>query len=75
MNGIPLNGGEMDDRDERLTYTVPEVARLLGLSRGAAYAAVNAREIPSLRIGRRTLVPRVGLERILGQVGLKQDGG
>jgi excisionase family DNA binding protein len=65
----------MDDRDERLTYTVPEVARLLGLSRGAAYAAVNAKEIPSLRIGRRTLVPRVGLERILGQVGLRQDRG
>jgi excisionase family DNA binding protein len=51
--------------EESLTYTVGEVARLLGLSRGSAYEAVAAGEIPSIRIGRRLLVPRAALHRML----------
>jgi excisionase family DNA binding protein len=50
---------------ERLTHTVPETARLLGISRGAAYEGVASGEIPSIRIGRRLLVPRVALRRML----------
>ena len=53
------------DTDQRLTYTVPEAARILGISRGAAYAAAAEGTIPTLRIGRRLLVPRVALERLL----------
>ncbi|MGA2805759.1 MAG: helix-turn-helix domain-containing protein [Acidimicrobiales bacterium] len=34
-----------------------EVARLLGLSRGTVYEAMHTGEIPSLRVGRRFLVP------------------
>jgi excisionase family DNA binding protein len=59
----------MSDQDGRLTYTVVEAAKLLGLSRMAAYAAVSTKEIPSLRIGRRVLVPRAALERMLVQAG------
>ncbi|KZM68086.1 helix-turn-helix domain-containing protein [Nocardia terpenica] len=43
---------------EAATYTVEEVAELLGLSRGNAYRAVRAGEIPAKRIGRRWVVPR-----------------
>ncbi len=50
---------------ERLVYTVAEVQELLGLSRGLAYEAINRGEIPSLRIGRRILIPRAALERLL----------
>jgi len=50
---------------DRLTLTVPEVARLLGISRGAAYAAAAERTIPTIRIGRRLLVPREALARLL----------
>jgi excisionase family DNA binding protein len=53
------------DADQRLTYTVPETARLLGISRGAAYAAAAERMIPTIRMGRRLLVPRAALERLL----------
>jgi excisionase family DNA binding protein len=53
------------DVDPRLTYTVPEAARLLGLSRGAAYAAAAERTIPTIRVGRRLLVPRAALARLL----------
>lgn len=52
---------------ERLTVTVPEAAKLLGVSRMTAYAAVREGAIPSLRIGRRVLVPKVALDRLLMQ--------
>lgn len=42
----------------RLTYTVPEVAYLLNLSRGLAYQYVREGVIPAERIGRRWVVPR-----------------
>jgi excisionase family DNA binding protein len=41
----------------RATATVDEVAALYGVSRGAAFDAVHAGRIPSLRVGRRILVP------------------
>jgi excisionase family DNA binding protein len=50
---------------ERLTITIPEVAELLGISRGAAYSAAGEQTIPTIRIGRRLLVPRVALDRLL----------
>jgi len=50
--------GQRDPMNERLTFTVDEVARLLGISRSGAYDSIARGEIPSLRIGRRVLVPR-----------------
>jgi excisionase family DNA binding protein len=47
------------------TLTVEEAARVLGISRGTAYKAVRAGEIPSIRIQRRLLVPRLALDRLL----------
>lgn len=49
----------------RLTLTVEEAAMLLGISRAFAYEAVRRGEIPSIRIGRRVLVPRVALDRLV----------
>ncbi len=46
--------------------TVEEAAATLGISRAGAYDAVRRGEIPSIRIGRRVLVPRAALHRILG---------
>lgn len=51
---------------ERLTMTVDEAAAALGISRAFAYEAVTRNEIPHVRIGRRILVPRAALERMLG---------
>ena len=50
---------------DRLTLTVTEVAEALGISRMSAYAAVRTGVIPSVRIGRRVLVPRVALDRLV----------
>jgi excisionase family DNA binding protein len=57
----------------RLTATVPETARLLGVSRMTAYAAVRAGVIPSIRIGRRVLVPLAALDRLLGGAAGRQS--
>ncbi|MFH1330241.1 MAG: helix-turn-helix domain-containing protein [Actinomycetota bacterium] len=46
--------------------TVSETARLLRISRGAAYEAIRTGQIPHLRIGRRILVPTALLMRLLG---------
>lgn len=53
-----------DDRDE-LVLTVDETRVLLKISRTATYEAIRRGEIPSIRIGRRVLVPMAGLKEML----------
>jgi excisionase family DNA binding protein len=48
-----------------LTYTLNEAARRLGISRALAYEAAQRGELPVCRIGRRVLVPRAALLRLL----------
>jgi excisionase family DNA binding protein len=51
---------------ERLTYTVSEVAQLLGISRSKAYDLVAAGLLPVVPLpGRRKLVARAVLERLV----------
>jgi len=52
---------------ERLTYSVwPDLAEILGLGRNGAYKAVNRGDIRAIRIGRRILIPKAEIERLLG---------
>lgn len=51
---------------ERATYTIEEVAKMLGVGRSSAYQAVRVGEIPTIRVGRRLLVPKLALEKMLG---------
>jgi excisionase family DNA binding protein len=53
--------------DGRLTWTVTEAAELLGISRASAYEAAHRGELPVRVIGRRMLVPRVALLRLLSE--------
>lgn len=59
--------------DDRLTLTVDEAARLLGIGRGAAYEAIHRGEIPAIRIGRRLLVSRYALEKMVNGKPLEGD--
>jgi excisionase family DNA binding protein len=43
----------------RVTITVGEAAEMLGISRTSAYLCARRREIPTVRLGRRVLVPLV----------------
>ena len=47
-------------------YTVDEAARILRMSRQSVYEAARRGEVPCIRIGRRVLVPRAGLEKLVG---------
>jgi excisionase family DNA binding protein len=53
--------------EDRLTWTITEAAQLLGISRATAYEAAHRGELPVRLIGRRMLVPRVALLRLLDQ--------
>ena len=50
---------------ELLTLSVEQAARILGIGRSAAYEAIRCGQIPAIRIGRRVLIPRVALLRML----------
>lgn len=53
----------------RLTLSVEEAAELLGIGRGLAYELVRTHQIPSLRLGRRVVVPRAQLEAMVAGTG------
>ena len=48
------------------TLSVPAAGRYLGLGRAQAYAAASRGDLPTLRVGRRILVPTALLARRLG---------
>jgi excisionase family DNA binding protein len=47
------------------TMQVERVAKALGISRNATYNGVESGEIPSIRIGRRIVVPTAAVRRML----------
>jgi excisionase family DNA binding protein len=47
---------------EPALLTVAQAAAYLGISRSLAYVLVNSRQVPSLKIGAATRVPRAGLD-------------
>jgi excisionase family DNA binding protein len=55
--------------DERLALTVEEAGRRIGIGRSAAYDAARRGELPTLRIGRRLIVPLAAFERMLLEAG------
>ena len=54
---------------ERLCLTVPEAAAMLGLSRNNTYDLVKRKQLPSIRFGKRILIPRVAIEEMLKKGG------
>ncbi len=50
---------------QRLTLSIEEAANVLGISRALAYELVRRGELPSLRLGRRVVVPRRSLEALV----------
>jgi excisionase family DNA binding protein len=60
---------------DRHTLTVTEAASRLGIGRSAAYEAARTGQIPTIRIGKRILVPIFALERMLSEAGKDQDSG
>lgn len=57
--------------DNKAVLSVSEVAKILNLSRNSAYEGVKRGEIPCIRVGKRLLIPRAALEKMLTQVDTK----
>ncbi len=55
--------------DGRATLTVEEAARELGVGRGLGYELARRGVIPTLRLGRRLVVPVAALDRLLASGG------
>jgi excisionase family DNA binding protein len=49
----------------KLTYTVPEFGRILGIGRNLAYEAVRRGEVRAVRLGHRWVVPKLEVQRLL----------
>ncbi|MBE9501747.1 MAG: helix-turn-helix domain-containing protein [Chloroflexi bacterium] len=50
---------------ERLTLTVEEAGELLGISRALAYEMARTGRLPTLRFGKRIVVPKKAIESML----------
>jgi len=80
MGAGKLNGDHHDGQgkpsalaEKPLLLTVSEAARLLGICRNTCYELIRQQRIPHVRLGRRVLVPRFGLEQwIAREAGLPQ---
>lgn len=62
----PLAVRAAADLADRTVITVEDFARLVGISRSAAYEAARRGEFPVRRVGRRLFVPVPALKRWLG---------
>ncbi len=60
---------------EKKTLSVPEAGKALGIGRSAAYEAVRTGQLPTIRIGKRILVPVVALEQMLRECADRGDPG
>jgi hypothetical protein len=62
LKNLPILAPQWDGRS---AFTIPEAGEILGLSKCSAYAAATRGEIPVVWVGRRAIVPRHALERLL----------
>jgi hypothetical protein len=59
----PIHGAKWNGRS---TFSIEEAGcEILGLSKCSAYAAAKNGSLPTIQMGRRKIVPRAALERLL----------
>ncbi len=56
-----MNPTTFNPQNLPLVLSVPELAKVLGIGRNAAYALVNSGEIRSIRIGKNIRIPQSAL--------------
>jgi excisionase family DNA binding protein len=75
MDYAKLSRDGYDHTEKKLTLSVDEVAKELGLSRNTAFSRVRDGTIPAVKCGRRWLIPRKRLQDYLnGEAGNNRDG-
>lgn len=64
-----MNLSDLTASEAPATITVDQAAEVLGLSRGAVYEGVKRDQIPSLKVGRRIIIP---VEKFVEWLGAKK---
>lgn len=59
--------------EEKIIYTIPEVSELLGISVIHGYLMAKTGQIPTIKLGRRIVVPKAALEKMLASAGSKES--
>jgi excisionase family DNA binding protein len=57
-----------------ITLTIPDAVKASGISRSALYLALNRKELPARKAGRRTLIALADLEAYLAGLPQYQAG-
>lgn len=57
------------------TISVEQAGEVLGISRGSAYRAASTGELPTIKLGRRLLVPTARLLDLLGMSATQATAG
>lgn len=65
LNAVAPEGADVP----RLTYTIPEAAKALGIGKDLAYRLAREGTLRTVKLGRRTLVPRKAVEALLSEGG------
>ena len=58
------------EKTEIETLKIEEAARILGIGRQKAYELARSGELPVLRFGKRMVVPKIALQRLLERAGM-----
>ena len=58
-----------DQEGKRLVFSVAEAAQLLGISKPNAYTLIHTGQIPCIKYGKRILIPRFTLMKMIEEVG------
>jgi excisionase family DNA binding protein len=69
IKDMPSGVAVVNTLGKHAVYSVEEAAKVLGISRATSYECVRTGEIPSIRFGKRILVPRAALLKLLEEVG------
>ena len=74
--GAPIGPGAtgVNQPGKSLVYSVSDAIKLLGISRATAYTLIHTGQMPFLRFGKRILIPRVALMKMLEEVGSVKPG-
>lgn len=65
LGNMENTNSNLTTRQEKLTYSIPEFAGLIGVGRNLVYQLVDKGEIPCLRLGNRKVIPAWVLDRML----------
>jgi excisionase family DNA binding protein len=57
-----------------VTYSVPEAAAILGINRNTCYEYAAAGKLPAIKLGKRVLILRAGVERLVADAMGTQEG-